>query len=71
MSLTLRDGINPQEAIVSAKQIDEQSKAADFYQQALDDVPRQGYGNVSFQVGGEESLDIVEELNMDKTRSKQ
>jgi hypothetical protein len=55
-----------QEAISSAKQIDEQSKAAGFYQEALDHVARQGYGNASFEVGGEEGLDIVEEFYSDQ-----
>jgi hypothetical protein len=54
VDLTLRDGVNLQEAISSAKQIDEQSKAAGFYQEALDHVARQGYGNASFEVGGDE-----------------
>lgn len=36
--------------------------AAGFYQEALDHVARQGYGNASFEVGGEEGLDIVEEF---------
>lgn len=71
MDLTLRDGINLQEAISSAKQISEQSKAAGFYQEALDHVARQGYGNASFEVGGEEGLDIVEEFYSDESRLKQ
>ncbi|EOR03860.1 hypothetical protein F896_03396 [Acinetobacter genomosp. 15BJ] len=62
MDLTLRDGVNLNDAITSAQQIDEQSKAAGFYQEALDHVARQGYGNASFEVGGEEGLDIVEEF---------
>lgn len=62
VDLTLRDGVNLQEAITSAKQIDEQSKAAGFYQEAIDHVARQGYGNASFEIGGEEGLDIVEEF---------
>ena len=66
VDLTLRDGTNLKEAITSAKQIDEQSKAAGFYQEALDHVARQGYGNVSFEVGGEEGLDIVEEFYSDQ-----
>jgi hypothetical protein len=64
VDLTLRDGVNLQEAISSAKQIDEQSKAAGFYQEALDQA-RQGYGNASFEVGGE-GLDIVEEFYSDQ-----
>jgi hypothetical protein len=67
VDLTLRDGINLQEAITSAKQIDEVSKAAGFYQEALDHVARQGYGNASFEVGGEEGLDIVEEFYSDES----
>ena len=66
VDLTLRDGVNLQEAIVSAKQIDEQSKAAGFYQEALDFVARQGYGNASFEVGGDEGLDTVEEFYSDQ-----
>ena len=46
--------MNLNDTITSAKEIDEQSKAAGFYQEALDYVARQGYGNASFQVGGEE-----------------
>jgi len=71
VDLTLRDGVNLQDAIASAKQIDEQSKAVGFYQEALDHVARQGYGNASFEVGGEEGLDIVEEFYSDESRLKQ
>ena len=59
------------EAITSAKQIDEQSKTSGFYQEALDHVARQGYGNASFEVGDEEGLDIVEEFYIDESRSEQ
>jgi hypothetical protein len=71
VDLTLRDGVNLQEAITSAKQMDEQSKAAGFYQEALDHVARQGYGNASFEVGGEEGLDIVEEFYTDESKLEQ
>jgi len=57
-------------AITSAKQIDEQSKAAGFYQEALDFVARQGYGNASFEVGGDEGLDIVEEFYLDESKQE-
>ncbi|ENX04021.1 hypothetical protein F900_00512 [Acinetobacter modestus] len=70
VDLTLRDGTNLKEAITSAKQIDEQSKAAGFYQEALDYVARQGYGNASFEVGGEEGLDIVEEFYTDEPKQE-
>ena len=71
VDLTLRDGTNLKDAISSAKQMDEQSKAAGFYQAALDHVARQGYGNASFEVGGEESLDIVEEFYTDESKPEQ
>ena len=71
VDLTLRDGVNLQEAITSAKQIDEVSKAAGFYQEALDHVARQSYGNASFEVGGEEGLDIVEEFYNDESKPQQ
>ena len=66
VDLTLRDGVNLQDAIVSAKQIDEQSKASGFYQEALDFIAKQGYGNASFEVGDDEGLDIVEEFYNDQ-----
>jgi hypothetical protein len=70
VDLTLRDGTNLQEAITSAKQMDEQSKASGFYQEALDFVARQGYGNASFEVGGEEGLDIMEEFYNDESKTE-
>jgi hypothetical protein len=70
VDLTLRDGTNLQEAITSAKQIDEQSKAAGFYQEALDHVARQGYGNASFEVGGEEGWILLRSfIRMNRNQS--
>ncbi|HCV3127210.1 recombination directionality factor [Acinetobacter baumannii] len=62
VDLTLRDGMSLQDAITTAKQIDEQSRQAGFYQEALDEVARQGYANAKFEVESEEGLDIVEEF---------
>ncbi|WNX58978.1 hydrolase or metal-binding protein [Acinetobacter baumannii] len=62
VDLTLRDGTSLQEAITTAKQIDEQSRLAGFYQEALDEVARQGYANAKFEVESEEGLDVVEEF---------
>jgi hypothetical protein len=53
------------DAIVQAKQIDEQSKTAGFYQEALDHVARQGYSNARFEVNSEEGFDLVEEYYTD------
>lgn len=59
-----------QEAITSAKQIDkEASTLAGFYQEALDHVERQGYGNFCFEVGGDEGVYIVEEFYTEEATS--
>ncbi|WP_433847780.1 hydrolase or metal-binding protein [Acinetobacter proteolyticus] len=71
VDLTLRDGVNLNVAITSAKEIDGQCKAAGFYQEALDHVARHGYGNAIFEVGGEEGLDIVEEFYIEESKSEE
>lgn len=65
VDLTLKDGISLNEAIVMAKQIDEQSKQAGFYQEALDHIARQGFANAQFEMDGEEGLEVVEEFYSD------
>ncbi|MBK5649058.1 MAG: hydrolase or metal-binding protein [Acinetobacter sp.] len=66
VDLTLRDGVNLQQAIQMAKDIDQQSKASGFNQSALDAIARQGYGNARFEVNSEEGLDLVEEFYTDE-----
>ena len=65
VDLTLREGIHLNEAIQAAKQIDEQSKAAGFYQEALDFIAGQGFANSKFEVSGEEGMDVVDEFFAD------
>lgn len=62
VDLTLREGISLNEAIIQAKQIDEQSKQAGFYQEALDFIARKGFGNGRMDVDMEEGLDVAEEF---------
>lgn len=62
MDLTLRDGVNLQQAIQMAQEIDQQSKQSGFNQNALDQMARQGFANAQFEVNGEEGLDLVEEF---------
>lgn len=62
VDLTLKDGVNFQQAIQIAKDIDQQSKASGFNQTALDQMARQGYGNARFEVNSEEGLDLVGEF---------
>ncbi len=65
VDLTLRDGIHLQEAIQTAKEIDQQSKQAGFNQSALDHMARQGFANARFEVNSEEGLEIVGEFYPD------
>ena len=59
-----------QEAIHSARQMDEQSKAAGFYQEALDFIARQGFANAQFEIHGEEGMEIVEEYYPEAEQAK-
>jgi hypothetical protein len=65
VDLTLRDGINLQQAIQMAQEIDQQSKQSGFNQNALDQMARQGFANASFEVNSDEGLDLVEEFYCD------
>ncbi|TCB70269.1 hydrolase or metal-binding protein [Acinetobacter sp. ANC 4216] len=62
VDLTLREGISLNEAIMQAKQIDEQSKQAGFYQEALDFIARKGFANARFETDIEEGLEVLEEF---------
>ncbi|RFS35311.1 hydrolase or metal-binding protein [Acinetobacter sp. SWAC5] len=62
VDLTLREGISLNEAIIQAKQIDEHSKQAGFYQEALDFTARKGFANGRMEVDMEEDFDVVEEF---------
>ena len=66
VDLTLRDGIQLQEAIQTAKSIDQQSKQAGFNQIALDQMARQGFSNAKFEVNSEEGMDVAEEFYTDE-----
>ncbi|APX61905.1 TPA: hydrolase or metal-binding protein [Acinetobacter baumannii] len=68
VDLTLRDGINLQQAIQIAQEIDQQSKQAGFNQTALDQTARQGFANAQFEVNAEEGLDFVEEFYSDENQ---
>lgn len=62
VDLTLRDGVHLQEAIHTAKEIDQKSKLSGFNQAALDQTALQGFANAQFEVNNEEELDLVQEL---------
>ncbi|KQW98371.1 hydrolase or metal-binding protein [Acinetobacter sp. Root1280] len=68
VDLTLRDDVNLQQAIQTAKEIDQQSKATGFNQVALDQMARQCFSNARFEVNAEEGLDLVEEFYNDENQ---
>ncbi|RZG82706.1 hydrolase or metal-binding protein [Acinetobacter sp. WCHAc060033] len=62
VDLTLRESIHLQEALHTAKEIDQKSKLCGFNQSALDQMARQAYGSARFEVDSDEGLDLVEEF---------
>lgn len=62
VDLTLREGVDLQSAIHTAREIDQQSKQAGFNQEALDQIARQGFANAKFEMDLEEGMDVVEEF---------
>lgn len=66
VDLTLREGIYLQEAIQTAKEIDQKSKLCGFNQHALDQAALQGYGNSQFEVDSEDGMNVVEEFYQEK-----
>ena len=62
VDLTLREGISLNDAITQAKQIDEQSKQAGFYQEAVDHIARRGFANAVFEINSAEDPDVINEF---------
>ena len=71
VDLTLREGIHLQEAIQTAKEIDQKSKLCGFNQAALDQTAFQGFANAQFEVDGEEGGVIVEEFYAENSSQQQ
>lgn len=68
VDLTLREGVSLQQAIQTAKEIDQQSKAMGFNQIALDQMARQCFAIARFEVNSEEGFDLVEEYYTDENQ---
>lgn len=62
VDLTLQDGVNLQQAIEGAKQINATLVESGFNQQALEQVAKQGYANSVFEMDSEEGLEVIEEF---------
>lgn len=69
VDLTLREGISLNDAITQAKQIEEQSKQAGYYQEAVDHIARRGFANARFETDIEEGLDVLEEYYPEQEQS--
>ena len=70
VDLTLKDGVSLNEAIRTAKEIDQQSKDAGFYQEAVDFVARQGFANANFEMNDGEGLDVLEEYYPEQEQNR-
>lgn len=62
VDLTLREGVDLQSAIQTAREIDQQSKQTGFNQSALDEIAHLGFANARFEMDTEEGLDAIDEL---------
>lgn len=62
VDLTLKEGINLESAIQTAREIDQQSKQAGFNQEALDQIARKGFANAQFEMAEEEEMTIMDEF---------
>src|SRR5699024_7706816 len=70
VDLTLREGFSLNDAITQAKQIDEQSKQAGFYQEALDFTARKGFANARFETDIDEGLDVLQEYYPEQEQNR-
>ena len=60
--ITVRSGMSMEDALLAAKQLDEQRQAAGFNQQALDQAAQLGFSNGYFEDCDEESAAVAEEF---------
>jgi len=60
--LTIREGVNIEEGITDAIQLNANRKACGFDQQALEDAARLGFGNAAFEFSEDEIPDVLEEF---------
>ncbi|BAW25719.1 MULTISPECIES: hydrolase or metal-binding protein [Pseudomonas] len=62
VDITVRHGMNLEEALLEAKQREEVRQASGFHQSALDHAARQGFNNGAFEDSEEDTSAIVEEF---------
>ena len=75
VDLTIRSGMSLEEAIVNARELNEQRKSIGFDQSSLDEAARAGFANGAFEDSEEEIPAIVDEFyseaNQDNAREPQ
>ncbi|NMZ56708.1 hydrolase or metal-binding protein [Pseudomonas lundensis] len=62
VDLKVRSGMDVTEALQKASELDTQRQAAGFYQTALDEAARRGFGNGAFEDSEEDGHTVIEEL---------
>ncbi|QLF94888.1 hypothetical protein HW090_17540 [Pseudomonas sp. ABC1] len=62
VDITVRSGLSVEEALQTARQLDESRQAAGFDQAALDTAARQGFGNGAFEEDADDGGSVVEEF---------
>lgn len=62
VDITVRSGISMEEALLTAKQLDETRQSAGFDQAALDNAARQGLSNGAFEDNEDDNGPLVEEF---------
>lgn len=62
VDITVRSGLNMEDALLEAKQLDEARQVSSFDQSALDHAARQGFNNGAFEDSEEDTGAIVEEF---------
>ena len=62
VDLTLRSNMGVEEALLTAKQLDEARQASGFDQAALDDAARQGFGNGAYEDSEEDGGAVIEDF---------
>ena len=62
VDITVRNGLTLEDALLSARQLEETRQAAGFDQSALDHAARQGFNNGAFEDSEEDTGAIVEEF---------
>lgn len=67
VDITLRSGISIEEALVEARQLEQQRKNAGFEQAALDLVARQGLNQGAFEDSEDETGELVDEFFTDRS----